>query len=122
MRRLRQDPDIAAAGAVLGTSLYGRAADSLVTLFGYGIQPEGQGLYWLQAGADLAPADTSGVLLSSAAAGLLGASVGDTVTMVGRLDPQVMTSNVGPEAHSPGHCATGRTITGGSLRLAPSCR
>ena len=93
--RLRQDPDIAAAGAVLGTSLYGRLADSLVTLFGYGLQPESQGLYWLQAGADIAPTDTSGLLLSSAAAGLLGAGVGDTVTIVGRLDPQVMTSNVG---------------------------
>ena len=93
--RLRQDPAIAAAGAVLGASLYGGSPDSLVTLFGYGIQPEGQGLYWLQAGADLVPADTSGILLSSAAAGLLRAGVGDTVTMVGRLDPQVMTSSVG---------------------------
>ena len=93
--RLRQHPAIAAAGAVLGASLYGRGPDSLVTLFGYGIQPEGQGLYWLQAGTDVAPGDTSGVLLSSAAAGLLGAGVGDTVTMVGRLDPQAMTSSVG---------------------------
>jgi len=94
IRRLRQDPAIAAAGAVLGASLYGRGRDSLVTLFGYGIQPEGQGLYWLQAGSDLAPPDTNGVLLSSAAAGLLGAGVGDTVRMVGRLDPQVMTGSV----------------------------
>ncbi len=95
VRQLRQDPGIAAAGAVLGASLYGRGPDSLVTLFGYGIQPEGQGLYWLQAGSDLAPADTNGVLLSSAAARLLGAGVGDTVTFVGRLDPQVMTGGVG---------------------------
>jgi len=94
IRQLRQDPAIAAAGAVLGTSLYGRGPDSLVTLFGYGIQPEGQGLYWLQAGSDLAPSDTNGVLLSSAAAGLLGAEVGDTVRMVGRLDPQVITGSV----------------------------
>ena len=94
IRQLRQDPAIAAAGAVLGTSLYGRGPDSLVTLFGYGIQPEAQGLYWLQAGSDLAPSDTNGVLLSSAAAGLLGAEVGDTVRMVGRLDPQVITGSV----------------------------
>jgi putative ABC transport system permease protein len=94
IRRLRQDPAIAAAGAILGASLYGRGPDSLVTLFGYGIQPEGQGLYWLQAGSDLAPWDTNGVLLSSAAAGLLSAEVGDTVRMVGRLDPQVMTGGV----------------------------
>ena len=31
---LRWDPAVAAAGAVLGTSLYGRTADSTVTLFG----------------------------------------------------------------------------------------
>jgi putative ABC transport system permease protein len=36
---LRRDRDVEAAGAVLGTSLYARAADSLVTLFGYGIEP-----------------------------------------------------------------------------------
>jgi putative ABC transport system permease protein len=95
VHRLRQDPAIAAAGAVLGASVYGRGPDSMVTLFGYGIQPEGQGLYWLQAGSDLAPSDTNGVLLSSAAAGLLRADVGDTVTLAGRLDPQVLTSNVG---------------------------
>jgi putative ABC transport system permease protein len=95
VRRLRSDSAIEAAGAVLGASLYGRARDSLVTLFGYGIQPEGQGLYWLQSGSDVSPADTNGVLLSNAAARLLGAQVGDTVTLVGRLDPQVMTGGVG---------------------------
>ena len=95
IRRLRSDSAIEAAGAVLGASLYGRIPDSLVTLFGYGIQPEGQGLYWLQAGADLAPTDTNGVLLSNAAAHLLGAQVGDTVTLVGRLDPQAMNGAVG---------------------------
>ena len=53
---LRADPAIEAAGAVLGTSLYGRQGDSLVTLFGYGIQPEAQALYTLEAGRDLSPA------------------------------------------------------------------
>ena len=94
VRRLRQDPSIATVGAVLGASLYGRGPDSMVTLFGYGMQPEGQGLYWLLAGSDVAPADTNGVLLSNAAAGVLDAGVGDTVRMVGRLDPQVVTSSV----------------------------
>jgi putative ABC transport system permease protein len=94
VRRLRSDPAIAAAGAVLGASLYGRGPDSLVTLFGYGIQPEAQGLYWVQGGSDLDPADTTGILLSSDAARLLGAGVGDTVTLVGRLDPQVLSGNV----------------------------
>lgn len=93
--RLRSDSAVEAAGAVLGASVYGQVGDSLVTLFGYGIQPEGQGLYWLQAGSDISPADTNGVLLSNAAARLLGAQVGDTVTLVSRLDPQVMTGGVG---------------------------
>lgn len=92
---LRRDPAVAAAGAVLGTSLYGRAADSTVTLFGYGIEPEAQSLYQLTSGRDLVPGDTSGVVLSEPAARLLRAAAGDTVTLVGRLDPQVVTAAVG---------------------------
>jgi putative ABC transport system permease protein len=92
---LRRDPAVAAAGAVLGTSIYGRTPGSLITLFGYGIEPEAQSLYQLIVGRDLATADTAGVLLSEPAARLLGASVGDTVTLVGRLDPQVVTAAVG---------------------------
>ena len=88
VRWLRNDASIEAAGAVLGTAVYARA-DSLVTLFGYGIQPEAQGLYQLLEGKDLSPADTIGILLSAPAAELLGAGVGDTVTLVGRLDPQI---------------------------------
>jgi putative ABC transport system permease protein len=86
---LRRDPTVESAGAVLGTSLYGRRGDSLVTLFGYGVQPEAQALYQLQQGADLEPGDTLGVLLSRPAATVLDAGVGDTVSLVGRLDPQV---------------------------------
>ena len=92
---LRRDPIVAAAGAVLGTSLYGRTADSTVTLFGYGIEPEAQSLYQLSSGRDLAPGDTAGVVLSPPAAKLLRAGVGDTVSLVGRLDPQVVTAAVG---------------------------
>jgi putative ABC transport system permease protein len=92
---LRRDPAIEAAGAVLGTSLYGRTRDSLVTLFGYGVQPEAQSLYVLESGRDLAPDDSLGILLSAPAASLLGAGNGDTVTLVGRLDPQVVTPSVG---------------------------
>jgi putative ABC transport system permease protein len=91
---LRRDSAIEAAGAVLGTSLYGRKNDSLVTLFGYGIQPEAQALYQLQRGDDLTADDSTGVLLSSPAAVLLGAGVGDTVSLVGRLDPQVAAGTV----------------------------
>jgi putative ABC transport system permease protein len=95
VKGIRQLPGVEAAGAVLGTSLYGRRSDSLVTLFGYGIQPEAQGLYTLTEGEDLRPNDTLGVLLSPPAAELLEASVGDMVVLVGRLDPQVVTASVG---------------------------
>jgi putative ABC transport system permease protein len=89
VERLRRDPAIAAAGAMLGTSLYGRTPDSLVTLVGYGIQPDAQAVYQLQRGEDLKPGDTLGVLLSAPAAALLRAGVSDTVRLVGRLDPQM---------------------------------
>jgi putative ABC transport system permease protein len=92
---LRRDPAVAAAGAMLGTSLYGRRSDSLVTLFGYGVDPTAQSLYQLRAGRDLIPGDTSGIVLSETAARLLGATIGDSVTLVGRLDPQVVTASVG---------------------------
>ena len=94
LEQLRGDSAILSAGAVLGTSLYARKADSLVTLIGYGIQPEAQGIYQVQRGSDLTPHDTLGVLLSTAVAELLGAGIGDTVSLLGRLDPQVATEAV----------------------------
>jgi putative ABC transport system permease protein len=100
--RIRGEPGVERAGAVLGTSIYagvrsphGKGADSLVTLFGYGIQPEAQGIYQVIAGADLSPGDTLGVLVSQPAAALLGATLGDTVTLLGRLDPQIADAGVG---------------------------
>jgi putative ABC transport system permease protein len=93
--RVHRVPGVAAVGAVLGTSLYAKVQDTLLTLFGYGIQPEAQALYTLLAGGDLGPADTLGLLLSQPAARLLQAGVGDSVTLVGRLDPQVVTAAVG---------------------------
>jgi putative ABC transport system permease protein len=89
VRALRDERGVEAAGAVLGTAVYGRTADSLVTLFGYGVQPEAQGLYLVTAGRDLEPSDTLGLLLSEPAARLLRAAVGDTVALAGRLDPQI---------------------------------
>ncbi|HEX7337741.1 MAG TPA: ABC transporter permease, partial [Gemmatimonadales bacterium] len=91
---LRRDSAIESVAPILGTSLYGRRDDSLVTLFGYGIQPEAQALYQLEQGADLTRHDTLGVLLSAPAAELLHADVGDSVSLVGRLDPQVATAAV----------------------------
>ena len=95
IEELRSYPGVAAAGAVLGTSLYGRRGDSLITLFGYGVQPEAQAIYRVVEGSDLGPSDTAGVLLSEPAAGLLGQpAVGDTVALVGRLDPQMAAAGV----------------------------
>ena len=95
VRAIRAGLGVEAAGAVLGTSIYGRTGDSLVTLFGYGIQPEAQGIYQVTSGADLPPGDTLGVLLSETAAALLRAAPGDTVTLLGRLDPQIADAAVG---------------------------
>jgi len=92
---IRRDPDIEVAGAVLGTPLFGEAPDSLATLFGYGIMPDAQGLYQVTAGRDLTSDDSSGVLLSPAAAVLLHAALGDTVTLLGKLDPQAVAAPPG---------------------------
>jgi len=97
VRAIRAEPGVAAAGAVLGTSLYARVGDSLVTLFGYGIQPEAQAIYQVVEGRDLAPDDDGGILLSEAAARLVGPQVriGDRVVLVGRLDPQMAAGAAG---------------------------
>lgn len=91
---LRRDPALESVAPILGTSLYGRRGDSLVTLFGYGIEPEAQALYQLERGTDLTRHDTLGILLSAPAAALLHADAGDTVTLVGGLDPQVANAAV----------------------------
>jgi putative ABC transport system permease protein len=89
---IRSDPGVAGVAPLVATSIYGRrvaGGDSLVTLFGYGIDPRDQGLYQLLRGADLAADDSAGVLLSEASASALGAAIGDTVTLLGVLDPQM---------------------------------
>jgi len=86
---LRADPDVVAAGAVVGTSVYATIGDSALTLVGYGIDPRGQGLYQVDRGADLAPGDTIGLLLGNTAAERTGWHLGDTVALAGRLDPGV---------------------------------
>jgi putative ABC transport system permease protein len=86
---VRTDPGVAAAAPVLGGSLYARRGDSLMTLFGYGIDPSAQALYQVASGQDLAPGDTLGLMLSESAARLLGVAPGDSVRVVGGLDPQL---------------------------------
>ncbi len=91
--RLRQDPEIAEAGAVLGLSVRAPLADSLVSLVAYGLDPDGQGLYRLREGAELEAGDSLGLLISRSVAEVLGWQVGDTVDLVGRLDPQAMAAS-----------------------------
>lgn len=85
---VRQDPAVAAAGAVLATAVHARRADSLLPLVGYGVDPRGQGLYELVNGSDLPPSDSAGLLVGARAARALGVALGDTVVLAGRLDPQ----------------------------------
>ncbi len=91
---LRADPDVDAAGAVVGTSVYATLGDSVLTLVGYGIDPRGQGLYELDRGADLAPGDSLGLLLGETVAERTGWRVGDTVALAGRLDPGIARAGV----------------------------
>lgn len=86
--RIAADPDVAEAGAILGLSLFAGEAGARVSLVGYGVQPEAQGIYTLEQGADLVGPADGGVLLGEPAAARLGLGVGDSVTLVGRLDPQ----------------------------------
>lgn len=89
LERLEQDPDIAAVTPVLGSSVYAHLGDSLVPLFGYGLDPAQQPLYEVETGEDLDVGDTLGILLSRAAARAVSSAPGDTIRLVGRLDPQI---------------------------------
>ena len=91
---IRRDPDVVAAGPILAVALHAHHADSLLPLVGYGVDPAGQGSYDLLEGSDLAAADSAGLLVGRTAAEALGLSVGDSVRLVGRLDPQVATTGV----------------------------
>jgi putative ABC transport system permease protein len=87
---LRRDPAVVAVSPVLGAAIFGRRRgdDSLVTLFGYGFDPSTHPLDELLRGRELEPGDTTGILLGEPAAALLRVGPGDTVTVVGRLDPE----------------------------------
>ena len=87
--RLRTDPRITAAGAVLGGALFAAIGDSLLPLAGLGVEPEGQGLYELDRGADLVPGDTSGIVIGATAAAATGWEPGDTVRIIAGTDPQM---------------------------------
>ncbi len=86
---MRRDAAVEAVAPIVGSSIHARRGDSLVTLFGYGIDPAAQALYQVTAGADLTPGDSAGLLLSAPAARVLAAGIGDTLMLVSRLDPQM---------------------------------
>ena len=85
---IRADPAVELAGPVVSTPLHLSVAGESIALVGYGIDPTAQGIYQLESGADLAPGDSTGLLLSEPAAQAAGLSIGDTVTLRGRPDPQ----------------------------------
>jgi putative ABC transport system permease protein len=87
--RLRADPRVDAAGAILGGALFVRAGDSLISLAGMGVEPEGQGLYEIDEGADLHPGDSEGILMSEPARRATGWRIGDSVRITSGIDPQV---------------------------------
>lgn len=91
---VRADPGVAEAGAVFGVSVFAEAGTSMVPLVVYGVTPEAQGIYQLERGRDLAPGDTGGVLIGSVAAQRLHRGTGDTVELVGRLDPRSIAASV----------------------------
>jgi len=85
---LRADPDIESVGPVVAAAVHVGVEGSILSVVAYGIDPEGQGLYELERGADLAPGDTTGLLISEPAARAAGWAIGDTVAVFGQLDPQ----------------------------------
>ncbi|HTS88194.1 MAG TPA: FtsX-like permease family protein [Gemmatimonadales bacterium] len=93
-RRIAADSAVVAVGPVLATSLYARHGDSLVTLFGYGIDPTAQAIYEVERGRDLGPDDSTGVLLSVPVAERFGLVPGDTLILQSRLDPEAVRAAV----------------------------
>ena len=92
---LRAEPGVAQVGAVLGTTVFARRQPSTLTpLVVYGVTPAAQGIYQLDRGSDLGPTDTAGVLLGAPSTRRLNADIGDTVRLVGRLDPRVASAAV----------------------------
>ncbi|MDH5282689.1 MAG: ABC transporter permease [Gemmatimonadota bacterium] len=91
---LEADPEVTGVAPVLGASVFARAGDTLVAVFAYGIDPEVQAIYQPLSGSDLAAGDSLGVLLSAPAAARLGMAPGDTLVLVGRLDPQLATAAI----------------------------
>ena len=91
---LRAESGVVQAGAVLGTSAFARRGTAMTPLVVYGVTPGAQGIYQLERGSDVGPLDTNGVLLGAPSAARLNIGIGDTVRLVGRLDPRLATAGV----------------------------
>ena len=94
LRLVRADPDVLSAGAILGVSAFALRGDSLTPLVVYGVTAESQGIYEVLTGRDLTPTDSDGILLSAPAAAKLHISSGDSVALVGHLDPRIAVASV----------------------------
>ena len=94
VRALRTEPGVVAVAPLLGSSIHARTGERTRAVTGYGIDPVEQSMYQLERGADLARDDSAGMLLSTPAAAALRVGPGDTLTLVGGLDPQLATSQV----------------------------
>ena len=118
---IRPIRDVEMAGAVLGSPALRQGGDSLLTLFGYGIEPEAQGLYQVPVGADLTPGDTGGVLLECRPRPRCCVRRRATrSTWRGRLDPQALARTPGRTAGGSRHRPLAVRLRGGRLRSAPS--
>jgi putative ABC transport system permease protein len=91
---LRTEPGVVQAGAVLGTSVFARRGAALMPLVVYGVTPGAQGIYQLERGSDVGVRDTNGVLLGAPSATRLNIRIGDTLRLVGRLDPRLATAGI----------------------------
>jgi putative ABC transport system permease protein len=91
---LQREPGVVSVGAILGTSALARRGRALVPLVVYGVTPDAQGTYRVLRGADLLAGDTAGVLLGEPSARRLQVIIGDTIRLMGRLDPRVATGAV----------------------------
>ena len=120
--RLRADPRVSAAGAVLGGALFAMSGDSLLPLAGLGVEPEGQGLYELDRGADLVPGDTTGIVISATVAAATAWRSGDTVRIIAGTDPQIARASSERRLVVRGvvhwlYAARGQRTVGGALPL-----
>jgi putative ABC transport system permease protein len=86
---VRADTGVAAAGAVLGTSVFAQGHGPRAAMVVYGVTPPAQGIYDVVSGSDLVATDTAAVLVGEPAARRLGVRLGDTVRLTGRLDPRI---------------------------------